>query len=284
MSKYDPTKVLTLEDLGDILGPFFRTSLGRVVGRLLFRVSGVDGVNAISGRHWELRHAAFAQAVLDDPDVQVGYRIHGRENLDSMRAEKSFLTVSNHPFGGLDGLILVAIIGQIRPDFKVLVNNFLTNITPLTDTWIPIQPRKNKKNYRHAPEKNISGLRMVAAQLAEGHPMGIFPAGGIAHYDWSKGAPKEQPWQMNSIRILKRAEQPIYPVMFGGQNSRLFYLLSRLSYNLNLLRIPAEMLNKRGRTIDVYIGEPIRPSELEALPTLEATRDYLMSRCLGLIK
>ena len=284
MSQYDPNKILVVKDLVDSVGPFFDSALGSVLGELLFKFAKVNDLNTIGSRHWHLRHAEFAKAVLADPDIGVSYRIHGEEYLERMKREETFVTVSNHPFGGIDGLILVAIIGSIRPDYKVLVNNFLSYITPLADTWIPIHPRKNKKNYQHVPEKNISGLRMVAKQLSQGHPMGLFPAGGIAHYDWAKKKPKEQPWQMNSVRILSRAGQPIYPVMFGGENSKWFYHLGRISYNLNVLRIPVEILNKQGQTIDVYIGEPITPEELRAIPTLKETRTYLMDRCLGLIR
>lgn len=284
MSLRDPSKVLSLDDLGDILGPFFTTRAGRALGKLLFKLIKIDEINTITSRHWSLRGADFARAILADPDVDVSYRIHGEENLELMKGDHAFITASNHPFGGIDGLILVSIVGSIRPDFKVLVNNFLSNIEPLADTWIPIQPRRNKKNYHHEPEKNISGLRMAAKQLTQGHPMGIFPAGGIAHYDWSHCQPVEQPWQMNSVRIMKQALCPIFPVMFGGQNSRFFYALGRISYDLNTLRIPAEILNKIGQTINVYIGEPILPEELQALPTLRVTRSYLMERSLSLIK
>ena len=278
------SEVLSIEDLEELLGPFFGTAIGKSLGKLLFKILKIDTVNEVVSRYAGLRHADFARAALRDPEIDVSYRLYGEVNLRRMQEEKVFITVSNHPFGGIDGLLLVAIVGSLFPDFKVLVNGVLTLIKPLADTWIPVHPMKNKKNYHHDPDKNISGLRMAVEHLKEGHPMGIFPAGGVAHYDYKLHKPKEQIWQLKSTRILKEADLPVFPVMFGGQNSALFYRLMNISYDLNVLRIPAEIFNKKGKEIPVYLGDPIPPSRLKSYSTLAETRDFLMNACMGLIE
>ncbi|MDO5035864.1 MAG: hypothetical protein Q4D93_02775 [Porphyromonas sp.] len=274
--------IISLEDLGELIHPFFNSRAGRRVGKWLLKSIKVDKLNALHSDYAHLEGADFTTAVLQDPRIGVQYRVHGMEHLLALK-DKTFITISNHPFGGLDGLILVDIVKKLRPDFKVLVNGFLDRVTALSDSWIPVHPRKNKAGYVHDPSKNVNGIRLLAERVLEEHPVGMFPAGGVAHYDYVHNRVKEQPWQMNNMRILRAARVPILPIMFSGQNSKRFYRLLRISYNLNLLRLPAEILNKKGQTFDVYIGAPIMPDEVAMHKTNKELRNYLMEHCFALL-
>lgn len=123
----------------------------------------------------------------------------------------------------------------------------------------------------------------MAEQLQEGHPVSMFPAGGVSKYDFRNKRIKEQIWRLNNARIIKVAKLPVLPVMFSGQNSMKFYRLLRLSYNHNVLRLPSEILNKKGKVFDIYIGAPIQPEEYSKFKTLKELRDFLMQSSLALL-
>ena len=47
------------------------------------------------------------------------------------------------------------------------------------------------------------------------------------------------------------------------------------------MRIPTEAFNKRGKKADVYIGEPISPEEIAAIPEDKDLAEFLYKRTYG---
>lgn len=285
MAKQHPQRwsapVLTVEDLGRI-NPFFKKPFGRWLGKGLLQTLKVSEINSLHSDYSQLSGVAATSAVLNDPRIQVTYTIHGEEHLQGMGDKGAFFTVSNHPFGALDGLILIDIMARIREDFKVLVNGILNQVSILKDFWIPVMPVLDK--VAHDPTKNISGLQMVRDRILGGHPVGMFPAGGLPHYDKGLRQPIEIPWKLNNIRIIKGAKIPTIPIMFGGNNSKSYFRFGeRCGYGLASILIPKEILNKKGSNIDVYVGKPIMPEELEGIGNLTETRDYIMKRAFTIL-
>lgn len=280
----DENYLIKPEELGSILHPFFNTRVGIKMGELLLGFLRVNQLNKIHSDHCHLEKWKMTSAILADPRVNVRYEIHGAEHLEKMKNIGAFHTISNHPFGGLDGLMLIDIVSRVRSDFRVLVNGFLTRITGLSDIWIPVKPRVNKKDYVHDPMANISGLRMVAELIAAGHPVGMFPAGGVPHYDKTLKRPIEQEWQMNNIRIIKQSMVPVFPIAFAGDNTGMYFKLGeKFNYQVAALRLPKELLSKKGKVLNVYVGKPIMPEEIESYSDLKSLRKFLRSYTLGLL-
>lgn len=274
--------ILSVEDLRDEVHPFFGSKIGRLTGVGLMKALRVSELNEVHSDYTHLRGTELTTAVLQDPRVNVSYTIHGGEHLKALKKMGAFFTVSNHPFGGLDGLILLDIMLREREDFMVLVNGMLNKISALSKYWIPVKPIM--KDREHDPQKNISGLRMVADRVQGGHPVGMFPAGGLPHYQKRYGQPMEIPWKLNNVRIMKRAGIPVLPIMFEGNNSRRYYRFGeRWGYDTASILIPRELFNKKGEEIEVYIGAPIMPDELSHHKDLSESRDYLMRQCLGIL-
>lgn len=279
-----PNYLLTVDDLGEVLHPFFKNPMGRIMGRGLLSLLKVKDLNKIHDAYCHLKGTEVTKALLADPRINVTYTLNGAEHLDMMKDMGAFFTISNHPFGGIDGIILIDIMGKVRQDFKVLVNGFLNRITALSDYWIPVQPRVSKKNYVHDPTKNITGLRMVAQQIMDGHPVGMFPAGGVPHFNDQLGRPVEQLWQMNNVKIMKSGGVPLFPIMFAGDNSDRYYRFGRRhGYFAASILLPRETTNKRGRNVDVYVGAPIMPEEIDRCSDLKEVRELVMRRSLGLL-
>ena len=266
----------TVVDLNDLkaMAPFFGTAAGRAVGKALLHFLEIDKVNRAHANSCHQRGAAFTRALLADPLIDLKYNLHHAERLDSL-PEGAFITVSNHPIGSLDGIMLIDIVAARRPDFKVMVNGVLTKIWAMEDNFISVVPDSRK---RGANPANINGVRLSLQRLREGHPMGFFPAGAISFFNWKAWRVKDLPWTHSVIRLIRKSKAPIYPVYFDFRNSFFFYLLGCVSWQIRTLRIPAEVFNKRGRKVDVYIGEPVSPEEVAAIPDDKDLAEFLYER------
>ena len=147
-----------------------------------------------------------------------------------------------------------------RPDFKVMVNEILVKIGAMKDNFVSVLPDSTGNGPNPA---NINGVRYSLQRLKEGHPMGFFPAGAISFYNKDDKEIHDLPWTHSVIRLIRKANVPVYPVYFDFLNSRFFYWLGSISWKIRTLRIPAEAFNKRGKTVDVYVGKPISPEEMK---------------------
>ena len=160
-------------DIGDLerMSPVFRGKQGNLLAGRIIKMFALDRVNALYQRCCEYKGAAFASALLQDLGVQ--YRIGNSERLEQL-PEGAFITISNHPYGGLDGIMLIDLMAHIRQDFKLMVNKLLSLIEAMEVNFISVRPQGNKKL---VPTANLNGIRETLGHLQEGHPMGFFPSG-----------------------------------------------------------------------------------------------------------
>lgn len=262
-------------DIGDLqqMYPFFKTWLGKPVGKAILHMVGMDKVNKIHANHYRLRGAAFTTAMLNDPMMDVHYEVYHRDVLERL-PQGAFITVSNHPIGSLDGIILIDIFATIRPDFKVMVNDILSHITAMGDNFISVVPKTDKESTANT-SVNTNGIRASLQQLHEGHPMGFFPAGAMSFYDKSQGKVHDLPWTRSVVRLIRKASVPVIPVYFDCLNSKWFYFLGRINWKIRILRVAKEAFNKKGKTLHVHLGEPIPPEKIKQYSDDEELANFL---------
>ena len=111
--------------------------------------------------------------------------------------------------------------------------------------------------------------------------MGFFPAGAISFYNKKEKQVRDLSWAHSVIRLVRKAKAPVYTVYFDFQNTHFFYWLGNISWQIRTLRIPTEAFNKRGKKADVYIGEPISPEEIAAIPEDKDLAEFLYNRTYG---
>jgi putative hemolysin len=210
--------------------------------------------------------------MLNDPLMDVHYEVHNREILQQL-PEGAFITVSNHPIGSLDGIILIDIFASIRPDFRVMVNEILAHISAMEDNFISVIPKTDDN--QESNHQNTNGIRLSLSWLRNGHPMGFFPAGAMSFYDKKQKKVRDLPWTHSVIRLIRKANVPVYPVYFDCLNSKFFYRLARINWKLRVLRVAKEAFNKKGRTLHVYIGKPIPPENIKMHNDDNALADFL---------
>lgn len=265
--------VVDIYDLQE-MSPFFRSRFGTFIGKLAIKWFCVEKVNTVHANNCHLRGAEFTTALLNDPLIDISYTVHNEELLDNL-PEGAFITVSNHPIGSIDGIMLIDIFASRRPDFKVMVNGVLTKIGAMEDNFISVVP--DSKNQGANPA-NVNGVRLSLQRLREGHPMGFFPAGAISFYNKPSKAVRDLSWAHSVIRLIRKGRVSVYPVYFDFLNTNFFYWLGNIDWRIRTARIPAEAFNKRGKKVDIYIGEPITPEEIKEIPDDTDLADFLYNR------
>ena len=260
---------------------FLKTRLGFCFLKKLFRLAAFDKVNQIHGNHYKLRGSAFTSAMLSDPLMNVSYEVHNRDVLTQL-PEGAFITVSNHPIGSLDGIILIDIFASIRPDFKVMVNEMLSNISAMGDNFISVIPKTDDN--KESNNKNTYGIRLSFSQIRGGHPMGFFPAGAMSFYNKKLKKVRDLPWTHSIIRLIRKANVPVIPVYFDCENSKFFYRLGRISWKLRSVFVAREAFNKKGQTLHVYLGNPISPQNIKSTSNDDELADYLYNATYGVKK
>lgn len=261
------------------LSPFFKSRFGTYLGEKLIRWLNVDKVNQVHANSLHLRGSAFTSGILNDPLINLKYRVHDSGVLDNL-PEGAFVTISNHPIGSLDGIILIDIFASRRPDFKVMVNGVLTLIGAMRDNFISVNPATDETE--EINPRNINGVRYSLQRVREGHPVGFFPAGAMSFYSRKKKKVRDLAWTHSVVKLIQKTNVPIIPVYFDFLNTKFFYFLGRVDWKLRTLRVPSEAFNKKGKTVDVYIGEPISPETVkdyseEELATLLYDATYALA-------
>lgn len=190
-------------------------------------------------------------------------------------AEGPFITVSNHPFGFLDGVIILMLVGRLRPDFRAIANFLLSYFEPIADLFLTVNPFEN------SGPKGMGGVRKSLQQLEQGLGLALFPAGEVA--TWYKGTEgiTDREWSLKSMRLIQQARVPVVPVYFHGHNSLSFHLLGKLHPALRTVRIPAEMFKKQGQTLQLSVRERLEWDELAQYGSPEQLRQLLRARTFG---
>ena len=266
--------LLNLEDV-QAIGSVFKGEKGEKRALKLMHMLSVDKLNDLYDRHAHLQGPDFAADVLEDLGVNYTVEMGGeslsaqeaKEKLKEILPDGPFITVSNHPYGSIDGVILIDLIASIRSDFKVIVNKILARIEALGPNFINVIPNGTVKQSPTAT--SIHGMKLALEHLKNDAPLGLFPAGAVSNLYPFRGKIEDREWQEPIIKLIKKAKVPVLPVRFFDGNSKWYYSLGLLGWQLRLLRLPGEVFNKAGKPARVGIGPLITVEEQAAIKDLK---------------
>jgi putative hemolysin len=162
------------------------------------------------------------------------------------------LVVANHPLGMRDALVLLQWLGSIRRDVRMLGNDWLASVPPLSSLLLPVDVFGHGKG---------SVARHIYRALENGEAVILFPAGEVSRLH--SCAVRDGPWSDGFARLAFRSRTPVLPVHVKARNSALFYAASILSKSLSTALLPREATAKAGRRIGLSIGAVISADELE---------------------
>ena len=222
--------------------------------RYLERITHIKEMNAFLRRHPDARDYEFIRLTVSE-ELGCSASIDGIENIPT--DDRPVIFVSNHPLGGLDGMIIAQMIHEHRPrSLKVIVNELLMFMEPIADLWAPVN-----KAGRLTKEQALEQQRMWESES----DVLSFPAGACSRLQRIDGhwQIRDLEWQKNFIQRAKEYKRDIVPIYFEGRNSRFFYTLAlirkwlHIKLNIEMLYLVDEMYGAHGKHFKVHVLPPI---------------------------
>lgn len=233
--------------------------------RWLERTICQSEMNGFLQRHGHKRDAEFCHALVYD-ELGISVDFAGTQNLPPTDMRR-VLFVSNHPLGGLDGMILIDYL-QRRYGGRLgfVVNDLLSAVKPLEGVFLPIN--------KHGAQSRES-VAAIDNFFASDDPMVMFPAGLVSRRQ-KKGIVKDLEWQKMFVTKARQSGRLIIPVHFCGENSPFFYKFAKfrknigLKFNIEMIYLPREVFRARGKRFEVVFGKPISPESFgKGMPAAE---------------
>lgn len=267
MTEIDIEKVLESK------APGLARKLPRFVIKYLKRIVHEDDLNHIIPTYFHLPPYEFIKGALGY--MGVSYHATGLEKIDP---NGRYLFASNHPFGGMDGMMLAELISTYLGDVRFISNDILMVVEPLRPIMIPVN-----KHGRQSRE----GADAFNAAFNSDIPMFTFPAGLCSRR--IKGKITDLEWKSNFVKKAIASERDIVPVHCEGKLSNFFYNLSNIrkrlgvKANLEMLYLVDEMFKQKGKDFNITFGAPISYRLLKDMPLREAV-EYVRKESYALAK
>jgi putative hemolysin len=241
--------------------------LGTFIAWALMKVTRISSINSFYDKIAHLDCEGYAKAIMDH--YEIDYDIP-EEDFKRLPKEGSYITISNHPLGGIDGILLMRLLLPLRQDYKIMANFLLERMAPLAPYVLPVNPFEEHKGAR----SSIAGFKMAFQHLKDGHPLGIFPAGEVSTHKDGKLI-VDKPWEEAALKLIRKAQVPVVPIYFHGKNSKLFYRLAKWRPIFRTAMIPSQVLSQRNRPLKVRIGQPISVQTQKEQESLAEFTDLL---------
>lgn len=224
-------------------------------------------VNRFLESHQDCTGMEFIDRVLDHFNFNYQASQIDRRNIP---ASGRVMIVANHPLGALDGLALLRLVSEIRPDVRIIANEMLMGFDGLREHVLPVDNLSGKTG-RQQLKKIMDCLQREEAII-------IFPAGEVSRMCLS--GIRDKRWNHSYLKLARKSNSPLLPVHVGGRNSLLFYTSSLLYQPLSSLLLAHEMFKQRNRRIPIRVGQPIPIQELVQLPLSNKEKNRLVRRHL----
>jgi putative hemolysin len=262
--------LVTSKEISEVIGLQKLGFLGTFIGWILLRILRISAINKIYEKNKNKTNLDFLNSVLEDCDIK--FEIP-EEDLKRIPKEGAFITISNHPLGGIDGVLLLKLLIEKRADYKIIANFLLHRVAPLKPYVMPVNPFETRKDAK----SSVAGIKSALQHLKEGKPLGIFPAGEVSTYKEGK-LNVDKPWEQGAVRLIKKANVPIIPIYFHAKNSRLFYFLSKFSDTLRTAKLPSEVISQGGKIIKVRIGKPISVKDQNEYKEISSFYEFIRKK------
>lgn len=255
--------------------PFFRRTFSLVQSPIENLLS-LDRLNRCYANYYENLKSCketndVFQVALESMKVSYATRAG---DIRKIPAKGPLVAVANHPFGGIEGVILGALILQVRTDLKILGNFLLKKIDGICDHIIPVDPFDTAGSV----SGNLKGLKEALGWVKSGGVLAVFPAGEVASFSLKTRKVVDPAWSRHVAGIIRHSRAGVLPVFFPGQNSLAFQLLGLLHPRLRTALLPRELVNKSQRRIEPQVGKPIPWRALKKYRSDNALIDYLRLR------
>jgi putative hemolysin len=197
-----------------------------------------------------------------------------QEDLGAIPSSGPTVVIANHPFGGIDGLILGSILCAVRKDVKILANHFLGRIPEMRPLVFRVDPFGTESSIK----RNGAALKEAVGWVRNGGLLMVFPAGEVSHFCWKTRKIEDPKWNQTVVRIIRWTRAKVIPVYFKGGNSLAFQAAGLIHPLLRTLMLPREMLKKQSTHIHLKIGSTIPYKRIAGIPSDSDLTAYLRFR------
>lgn len=254
----NPSRPEPLIDLKRVPNPVLKAVMP-VLGPLVNRLFAIPAVNRV---HDEVAMTATPDTFFSRTLEVLGctYEVSDSD-LQRIPETGPVVVVSNHPLGGLDGIILGDLLRRRRKDVKLMANFLLRKIRFAPDHMIFVDPFAATQ----PSAQNIAPLRESLKHLKAGGLLGVFPGNKVSHYQWRRGEIADAEWVPHIGGLIRRTGASVVPVFIEGGNSRLFNIAGMIHPLLRTILLPREFLRqgRSGVPLRVHVGTPVPSARLK---------------------
>lgn len=256
-------------------GPF-TNKVAELAGGAIEQLLALDKLDAFYERldHGIPELDFMAQAL---ERFEIEYRVSD-EDRALIPKEGPAVVVANHPFGGIEGVIMGHLLKSIRPDVKIMANRMLHRIPELRELFIFVDVFETEAGFG----VNMRALREALDWMKKGGLLVIFPAGEVSSLNLKQRTVTDPAWNHVAVKIARRTGADIIPAFFDGTNGHLFQLAGLLHPRLRTIMLPRELLNKSRRDLKLRIGPAIPSRTLKGLEDDQARTAYVRWRTYAL--
>ena len=265
---------VSLQNTPAVAGPLPGGDLLGVAGRFL---ESLFSFTRLAGLYEGIRSDSEELSFVDRAlaRLNVTYQVV-RGVIDSIPKEGPLVVVANHPFGGAEGLVLMSLLDRVRPDVKFMATRMLGGFTEIRSRMFMVDPFGGAD----AAAQNVAPLRQCLRWVRSGGALVIFPAGEVAHFDWSARRVRESDWNATVARLVRHAHATVLPVFFEGANGPLFQAAGLVHPRLRTALLARELVNKANHSLKVRLGRPIPFGKLAGIEGDGELTRYLRLRVL----
>ena len=252
-----------------------KQTANRKIRKLLFDFLSLEKVNYFFSQNNCANGQEFIQAVLTELDLSIEF---DKEGLNNIPLKDGFITISNNPYMGMEGVILLKEICAVRPDFKIRANYFLEKLEPLKSYFLLTNPLyENSESLR-----NNMGLHEAYMSILAGIPVGIFPSSKDSISNYNHKYLGDSKWSVPVLEIIKKSRLPVVPIYFHENLDLISHFSCLVQTNSNELNLHSELFADSPKTIKFTIGKPITVSEQERFDKIGQFGRYLRARTYAL--
>lgn len=249
---------------------------GEHFARFLMLMLRFDKLNRVYNKIGHKKGLDFVDELL--AILSINYAFDSEVLLKRIPKSGPCILVSNHPFGGLESILLIKILSPLRTDIKIVSTQLLQKIDPISDFFLEEDPFR-----KTADKRAIAiGQEQASEHLGNGGILCVFPAGDVSQFDDYMVLSDKQ-WQYSALKFIKQQKVPVVPVHFQGNNSKLFYLLGSINSSLGQMKLPTEILHQRKKAVKIRIGHSISVPEQDRFSDIYQYGRFLRARtyCLS---
>ncbi len=242
--------------------------------RFITKFASFKKVKKIYNQNAYKQGIEFVNAILTELNFKISV---DEKDLRKIPKKGAFAIVSNFPWGGIEALVLLKILTEIRDDVKIVARKRLHELEPMKELTLPIDDGNKKKK-----KICLNCAKDILEHFRNGGGLIFFPALGPAVMKRKTKVVMDKQWNANLLKLVKVAQVPVIPVYFNDSFSKIYHFFGNLHPILQSFIVQKEVMKKRDSEISLRIGSAIKVSEQDKFKNIWEYTRFLRARTYAL--